>query len=286
MKKVSWLVTGISLLLIIALMGCGYAKRDEVEKQLSDQKMELEQKVQLAQDAAAEASDKADKVLVTARQEISDTKSEIMTTVEQKDSETLTTVRQEMKASDEEVRKAAQNAADKALSEATTVAMAEDEKVKQEAKNAAQKAMNAAEEADRRAQEAAEEAELAKELPKPKEPVVFTVYFNLGQTNLSKDSKEELKKVADAIKAHPEAHVKIEGHTDNVPVVKSGYINNWGLSQARAQAVNNHLVKELGVSADAIDEVLGAAFYKPVAPNSPSGRKLNRRVEVIITPKD
>ncbi len=279
MRKVSWLIAGINLLLIIALMGCGYAKRDEVEKQLADQKMESDQKIQLAQDAAAQASDKADTALATAREEIGKAKEEAIAVAEQKDSDTLATAKSSMEAGDAAVKKSAEESAAKALADAKAAAMAEDEKVKQAAKEAADKAMSAAAEADRRAARAAEEAELAKKLPETPKPIVYSVYFDLGQTSLKKDALAELEKAAETIKAHPDASVSIHGHTDNVPVVHSTrYKNNWGLSDARAQAVKKHLVEKLGVPEGSIIETLGLAFYKPAS----SSRKMNRRVEVII----
>jgi len=265
MRKVSWLVAGISLLLSVALLSCGYAKRDEVEKELTDQKMDLDQKIQLAQDAAAAASDKADAALVTAKEEIGKAKEEVIATAEEKDAETLAVAKSSIEAGDAAVKTAAEEAASKALADSKAAAMAEDEKVKQ----------------------AAEEAELAKELPKPKESIVFTVYFALGQTKINDDGKAELERAANAIEAHPSAVVRIEGHTDNIPVIRSTkYMNNWGLSQARAQAVKNHLVETLGVSAESIKEAIGVAFYKPVAPNDSKSRHLNRRVEVILMPQD
>jgi len=284
MRKVSWLLAGISLLLSIALIGCGYAKKDEIEKQLADQKMDTDQKIQLAQDAAAAASDKADKALATAREEIGKAKEEAISAAKEEDMKTLADAEDKWKAGDEEVKSAAEEAASKALADAKAAAMAEDEKVKQAAKEAADKALSAAEEADRKARQAADEAEVAKALPKPKEPIVFTVYFDLGQTKLKKEGLDELEQAAEAIKARPDAIVRIEGHTDNTPVVRSTqYMNNWGLSQARAQAVKNHLVDKLGVPAESIKEVVGVAFYKPVAPpNTAKGRQMNRRAEVII----
>lgn len=284
MRKVSWLVAGISLLVCIALMGCGYAKKDEVEAQLADQKMDADQKIQLAQDAAAAASDKADKALATAREEIEKAKVEAVAMMDEKDGKTLATAKSSMEAGDEAVSRAAKEAAAKALADANATAMAEDEKVRQAAKKAADDAMRAAEEADRRAEQAAKEAEVAKELPKPKEPIVFTVYFALGQVKLQDEDLPKLEKAAELIKANPNAFVKIEGHTDNVPVVHSTkYRNNWGLSQARAEVVKNYLVDKLGVPAESINETIGVAFYKPAASNSVKDRKLNRRVEVIVT---
>ena len=57
MRKVSCLAVAVSLLLSIALItSCGHVKRDEFEKQLADQEMKTDQKIQFAQDAASEAS--------------------------------------------------------------------------------------------------------------------------------------------------------------------------------------------------------------------------------------
>jgi chemotaxis protein MotB len=261
MRKVSWLVVGVSLVLSLALMSCGYVKKDEFEKQLSDQKIDLDQKIQLAQDAASEAGNKADGNLEIARQEIA---------------------KASMEEADNQVRRAAEQAADKALADAKASAMAEDEKVKEAAKMASDKALSAAEEADRKAAQAAIEAEAAKELPKTPVPDVFTVYFGLGATKWQKEGDAELEKAAAVIKSNPNAEVRIEGHTDNTPVIRSGYLNNWGLSQARATSVKDHLVKKLGVSEEAVKETIGMSFYKPLgAKNS-----MNRRVEVIVYKND
>jgi flagellar motor protein MotB len=282
MSKVSWLVAGINLLLIIALMGCGYAKRDQVEAQMADQKAEANKGIQLAQDAAAAADKKADQALATARSEIGTAKAEAIAAAEQKDAENMAAAKSSMEAGDAAVKRAAQEAASKALADAKAAAMAEDEKVRKAAKEAADKALSAAAEADRKAASAAREAEVAKTLPEPPIPTVFTVYFGLGQTRISKEGEAELGKAADYIKGTPGASVTVEGHTDNVPVIKSSYTNNWALSQARAKAVTDHLTKKLGVSADAIKETIGVAFYKPIAPNSGKARSKNRRVDVIV----
>ena len=280
MRKVSWLVAGVSLLLCIALMSCGYAKRDEVEAQLADQKMDADQKIQLAQDAAAAAASKADAALSTARTEIGTAKAEAIATAEEKDAAAMAEAKSSMESGDMAVKRSAEAAAAKALSDANAAAMAEDEKVKQAAKAAANKAMGAAEEADRKAAQAAREAELAKALPEAPVTTVFTVYFDLGQTKLKEEGLAELERAASAIKACANPVVRIEGHTDNVPVIKSGrFNNNMQLSQARAKVVKDQLVEKLGVSAGSIKEAIGVAFYSPAA----NSGKMNRRVEVSIT---
>ena len=282
MRKISWLGVGISLLLIIALMGCGHAKRDIIEAQLADQKADADKGIQLAQKAAEAVDRKADANLATAREEIGAAKAEAIAAAEQKDAENMAAGKSIIEAGDAAVKRAAEEAAAKALADAKAAAMAEDEKVKAIAKAAAAEALSAAEKADRTAKAAAREAEAAKLLPEPPETIVFSVYFNLGQVGLRKDSLAELEKAAQAIKANPGATVKVEGHTDNIPVIKSAYINNWALSQARANAVTKHLTTKLGVSADAISETIGVAFYKPVASNTGKDRVKNRRVDVII----
>jgi len=280
MRKVSWLVVGVSLLLCMALMSCGYAKKDEIEAKLADQKMVTDEKIQFAQDAAAAAAAKADAALSTAREEIGTAKAEAIAAAEEKDAAAMAEAKSSMEAGDMAVKRSAEAAAAKALSDANAAAMAEDEKVKQAAKAAANKAMSAAEEADRKAAQAAREAELAKTLPEAPVTTVFTVYFDLGQTKLKKDGLAELERAARAIKACSSPIVTVTGHTDNVPVIKSGrFNNNMQLSQARAKVVKDQLVNKLGVSAGAIKEAIGVAFYSPAA----NSGKMNRRVEVSLT---
>ncbi len=282
MRKISWLGVGISLLLIIALMGCGHAKKDIIEAQLADQKAEADKGIQLAQDAASAADKKADTNLATARADIGTAKAEAIAAAEQKDAENMAAGKSIIEAGDAAVKRAAEAAAAKALADAKAAARADDDKVRAEAQAAADKALSAAAEADRKAKAAAREAEVAKMLPEPPVPTIFSVYFNLGQTKINKVGLAELEKAAAYIKANPGATVKVEGNTDNIPVIKSSYTNNWALSQARANAVTKHLTSKLGVSADAISETIGVAFYKPASSNTGKDKVKNRRVDVII----
>ena len=226
---------------------------DVVEAQLAEQKADTEQKVQLVQTAAEKASEDAANALATAREEIGSAKAEAIAAAEEKDVGVMATAKSSMDAGDASVKLAAEEAAAGALADAKVAMDEADEKVKQAAKAGAEEALGAAAEADKKAASAAREAEVAKTLPEPKEPIVYSVYFNLGQASLSKATLAELEKAAAAIKSMPGATVKVEGHTDNIPVVHSSqHKNNWGLSQARAKAVTKHLVDKLAVSADAI----------------------------------
>lgn len=277
-RSTQWFVISIALMLSVLLIGCGgYVKKDELEKQLSSQRADMEQKIQLAQDSATTANDKAEKALAATKQ-IDKIKDEIMSSVDSKIESAIVAA----KSDPTEIRRIAEEVASKTLDNAKQIMMSEDEKVKMMAKEAAEKAMSAAMEADRRAQEALREAEIAKTLPRVGEETKFIVYFDPGKVNIKPEGIAELEKAADMIKANPDLKIKIEGHADNTPVVYSKYRNNWLLSQARAEAVRDYLVNKLGVPADSIKSVVGFSEYKPTASNDKNNRWQNRRVEVIL----
>jgi flagellar motor protein MotB len=279
MKVKSTLTFVFILMMAMAFISCGgYVKKDEFEKQLSERKMDIEQKIQLAQDSSTAANDKASQAL-SATKGLEKMKGDILSTVDTKIDSIVVSIKSQ---NDETINSIAQDITNKVLSDANEIAMAEDEKIKQLAKEAAEKAMNAALEADQKAQEAARQAELAKELPKTKEPATFVVYFDSGKTKLKSDGITELEKAALAIKENPNAVVKIKGHADNTPAIHSKYRSNWLLSQARADVVKKYLIENLGVSEDHIKSDTGLAEYEPDAPNDKNNKWKNRRVEVMI----
>ncbi len=77
--------------------------------------------------------------------------------------------------------------------------------------------------------------------------------------------------------------IRVEGHTDNVPLVPGGkYEDNWGLSAARAQTVMR-LLQAATKLPEANFAVTGFSKYHPIAPNNnAAGREQNRRVEIFI----
>jgi len=103
------------------------------------------------------------------------------------------------------------------------------------------------------------------------------VLFDTGKAELSPSAKPRLDQLAQFLQAHPSRRVEIDGYTDNV----GGAAFNQQLSLTRADAVETALVRR-GIDPSRIaTEAYGKSF--PVADNSnPSGRQLNRRVEVVI----
>ncbi|MGA0807263.1 MAG: flagellar motor protein MotB, partial [Pseudohongiellaceae bacterium] len=77
--------------------------------------------------------------------------------------------------------------------------------------------------------------------------------------------------------------VRVEGHTDNIPVAFSQQFNsNWDLSAGRSATVAAFLTTELGMASDRL-EVSGFADTKPLESNAtPDGRARNRRIEIIV----
>ena len=76
--------------------------------------------------------------------------------------------------------------------------------------------------------------------------------------------------------------IRVEGHTDDVPIHNAHYDSNWELSTARATEVVLMMVRRCGFEPDHLS-VAGYAQYRPVESNSTDdGRRKNRRVDLVI----
>jgi len=111
------------------------------------------------------------------------------------------------------------------------------------------------------------------------------VLFDSGQAVVKPGAEPLLDKIAQLISAtHITNPIRVEGHTDNVPVSGGPFHDNWELSAARATAVLEQFLSD-GVSPAQLS-MAGYADQHPIAPNTTAaGRGLNRRVEVVITRK-
>ncbi len=76
--------------------------------------------------------------------------------------------------------------------------------------------------------------------------------------------------------------LKIEGHTDDVPMGSGAFSSNWELSTARATNVLRYFAERGNVAAGRLSAA-GFGQYRPLAPNdTPAGRAQNRRIEVLL----
>jgi outer membrane protein OmpA-like peptidoglycan-associated protein len=104
------------------------------------------------------------------------------------------------------------------------------------------------------------------------------VLFRTGKYELSSDAQLKLAKLSGIIQAHPGLNLTIEGYTDTTGTADF----NMTLSQQRADTVRQFLVTQ-GMSPDSIT-ARGLGEADPIADNSTAaGRKLNRRVEIIVS---
>ena len=76
---------------------------------------------------------------------------------------------------------------------------------------------------------------------------------------------------------------RLYGHTDDVPIHTARFPSNWELSTSRALAVV-HLLTDMGVTPENLSAA-GFGEFRPRADNeSDEGRKLNRRIEIVMLP--
>ena len=109
--------------------------------------------------------------------------------------------------------------------------------------------------------------------------------YKSGSYEISDKANETLSKIAKIIMDYKEFEVLIEGNTDNVPISKPNIRNNWDLSALRASSVVQALQTNFGVDPKRLTAG-GRGEYNPVASNdTPEGKTLNRRTQIIITPK-
>ncbi len=108
-----------------------------------------------------------------------------------------------------------------------------------------------------------------------------SVLFQSGSAELSSKSKEILDRLGDILFA-TKKQIRVEGHTDNVPIHTSRYQSNWQLSTDRATNVVMYWISKYSEQAPNLSAA-GYGEYRPIASNdTPEGRSMNRRVDMVI----
>jgi chemotaxis protein MotB len=106
-------------------------------------------------------------------------------------------------------------------------------------------------------------------------------FFNTGEAQLLPEAEPVLTHIAQVL-AEGGFQIRVEGHTDDVPIHNAHYQSNWELSTARATEVVLMMVQKCGFEADHLS-VAGYAQYRPVESNgTEDGRRKNRRVDLVI----
>lgn len=106
-------------------------------------------------------------------------------------------------------------------------------------------------------------------------------FFPSGEDTIAPSTYSSLEKVADAIRKLPNP-VRLEGHTDSMPISNPRFRSNWDLSAARGIAVLELFTTRFGIPRERL-AVAGYAETIPVDSNETgAGRAHNRRVDVVI----
>jgi flagellar motor protein MotB len=119
--------------------------------------------------------------------------------------------------------------------------------------------------------------ELEQHLAVDKHTDVYGIYFDFSSDSLRPESEPVLREIADALKAHPDWTLIINGHTDNV----GGDALNLDLSRRRATAVRKALVDRYKIEDSRLTTNGFGASQPKESNDSDRGRALNRRVELV-----
>ena len=109
--------------------------------------------------------------------------------------------------------------------------------------------------------------------------------FGSAQADLTKQGAGIIQKLSGVLNDYPSYHVRVEGHTDSVPIgenLKSTFASNWELSTARATNVIRYMIYGLKVAPERLSAV-GYAHYRPIGDNNTEeGRAKNRRIRMVV----
>lgn len=110
------------------------------------------------------------------------------------------------------------------------------------------------------------------------------ILFPSGSATVSDQAAPVLGQIAEILAPFPNP-IRVEGHTDNVPIATAAFPSNWELSAARAANVVR-LFQNIGIDPDRL-AAIGMGEYRPIADNdSAEGRNQNRRVLIVVLASD
>jgi len=108
-----------------------------------------------------------------------------------------------------------------------------------------------------------------------------TGFYDSGSAALRPASEPAVQRIAEALRAQAN-NIRIEGHTDNVPIHNSQFASNWELSTARATEMIRLFITHYNLPATRLSAA-GFAEYHPVTSNETAeGRAQNRRVDIVV----
>jgi chemotaxis protein MotB len=109
-------------------------------------------------------------------------------------------------------------------------------------------------------------------------------FFDSGVASPRPEALGTLRQIAASLSRTP-YDLRVEGHTDNIPIHTDNFDSNWELSSARSTRIARLFLELRSIPADRLSAA-GYAEFHPVASNAtPEGRALNRRVDLVVLPR-
>jgi chemotaxis protein MotB len=109
--------------------------------------------------------------------------------------------------------------------------------------------------------------------------------FDSGKSKLKDSAKIIFSNLAQIFREHPDYHIAIRGHTDDLDIDTPQFPSNWELSAVRATTVLRYFIQQ-GIDPERMSAT-GYADFLPLVPNdSPENRARNRRVEFVLEKKE
>ncbi len=109
-------------------------------------------------------------------------------------------------------------------------------------------------------------------------------FFDSGSAAVKANSQRAFSRIAGLLLQHS-YHIRIEGHTDNIPIHNGQFASNWELSTSRSTELVRLLITKYTFEPGRL-AAAGYAQYHPVASNdSVEGRAQNRRVDIVVLGK-
>jgi chemotaxis protein MotB len=106
--------------------------------------------------------------------------------------------------------------------------------------------------------------------------------FDLGEAEIKPELVPVLSSISQIINRVPDTQIRVEGHTDDIPIHNYKYPSNWELSAARALNIVKFMAGAGGIEPSRLSAI-GYGEYRPLVPNtSIENRRKNRRIEIYV----
>lgn len=109
--------------------------------------------------------------------------------------------------------------------------------------------------------------------------------FRSGSADVEQKGRQAIRVLGDVLNKNEEIDVLVEGHTDNVPIRTARFRDNWDLSVVRATSIVRILTDEHSISPNRVTASGKGEFMPRASNDTADGRALNRRTEIILSPK-